>query len=237
MEVPVSNLRPVRRGAWAVAVLVLWLDMGVYWFLLREDGNQYAYRLLAAVALAYALVWAGWVPAEAMGFDWSRWRADVLFTLRVGVVVCLVLGSLFVVALAVIRLAGLSVGLPPPEIKSSADFFPWLLHACVMAPVVEEFIYRGLFVGLAQPAWGRRACIAVSGVVFVLLHAVYAGGPLHPVAWVEYLVAGSLLAWAFSVRGSLVAPIALHALGNLTVAVQNLIVLRFPAEVGRLLGN
>ena len=220
-----------------VAVGVLVLDMVLYALFLHEDGNQYAYRLLAAVALAYVLVWSRTASAEALGLDWSKWRAEIKFALRVGVIVCLVLGAVFIVALAVIRLARFRVELPPPEIESTAQFFPYLLHACVMAPIVEEFIYRGLFIGLAGPAWGRRACVVISGVVFVGLHMVYTSSTLNPIAIVEYLVAGGLLAWVFSVRGSLVAPITLHALGNLTVAVQNLIVLRFPGEVERLLGN
>lgn len=220
---------------WALAALLLAADMGAY-ALLREDGNQYAYRLLAAVGIAYVLVWTRSAPAEALGLDWGRWRVEVRFALRVGVIVCLILGAVAVVGLAAIRLARLRVELPPPVLKSSEGYFPWLLHACVMAPIVEEFIYRGLFVGLAQPAWGRKACVAVSAVVFLALHMVY-NGLLHPIAWVEYLVAGGLLAWVFSVRGSLVAPIALHALGNLTVAVQNLVMLRYPAEVSRLLGG
>ena len=228
MEGPVT-----RSWAWLIAVVVIAVDLAVYPFL--PPDHQYAIRLLAAVAIVYLLVVARVTPPEAMGFGTGRVVPEVRFALKVGVIVCVVLAAVGLVALAVVRLTGLRPPLPTSTFDSSADFFEFLLHACVMAPVVEEFIYRGLFVGLTLPAWGKRATIGVSALLFVVLHVIYRTAT-NPVAMAEYAVAGGLLAWVFATRRSLIACVVLHALGNLTVATQNFVLLKWPDLPHRLLG-
>jgi membrane protease YdiL (CAAX protease family) len=82
---------------------------------------------------------------------------------------------------------------------------------CILAPAVEEGIYRvGLCcgtVGLLRPG----GAIAASGLLFGALHVLYGNpGP-------DNLVAGFFLAWAFLKSGSILVPLALHAAGNLCV--------------------
>ena len=79
------------------------------------------------------------------------------------------------------------------------------------APILEESVYRlALCVPLAALC-GPRWTIAVSGAVFAALHFVYGNpGP-------DNFIAGYFLAWAYLKSGTLMIPMALHALGNACV--------------------
>lgn len=79
---------------------------------------------------------------------------------------------------------------------------------CVTAPVYEEAIYRIVLCAPLAAILGCRTTIVVSGVVFGLLHVWYGNpGP-------DNLVAGFFLGWAYLKSGTIVVPLAWHALGN-----------------------
>src|SRR5262249_51528049 len=82
------------------------------------------------------------------------------------------------------------------------------LHMCVIAPTVEEAIYRVALCVPLVPLIGGWKTIVVNGIVFAALHFVY-GNP-HP----ENLVGGLFLAWAYLRGETIVLPVALHAIGN-----------------------
>jgi len=239
VEAAPSRISAPAGWTWVIAVAVIVADWAVYLGVFSSHGeNQYAYRLLAAVFLVYWIVWRRIAPPESLGLG-SRHsiRGDLLYSVRIGVVVCCILAGVLVIALGAIRLFSLKVPLPPGQFKSTEEFFPFILHACVMAPFVEEFIYRGIFVGLTLERWGLRPTMAASGILFLGLHMVYAGSVLHPLAWVQYTIAGALLAWVFARRRSLLSVVLLHALGNLLVALQYWVMLRWPGAVADLLGR
>jgi membrane protease YdiL (CAAX protease family) len=87
--------------------------------------------------------------------------------------------------------------------------------ACVAAPVVEETMFRGALYGdlrAATSAWPRALSVAFSVTVVSALFAA-----IHPQGWVAIPVLGAIatsLALAREWRGSLVAPIVMHALVN-----------------------
>ena len=103
-----------------------------------------------------------------------------------------------------------------PLFRTREEIGPWLVHACVFTPVVEELIYR-LVLSAPLVTWlGRWGTIAVGGTVFAFLHFRY-GTP-----GLDNAVAGFVLTWAYLRSGCLWVPIVLHALGNLGVAVFHL---------------
>ncbi len=90
-----------------------------------------------------------------------------------------------------------------------------LIHMCVMAPVSEEIIFRGLLTLAILQTCGRLGTIAMSGIVFAAVHVLC--GRASP----ENLLAGFLLAWAFLKSGTILVPIAMHSCGNfLALAAQ-----------------
>lgn len=141
------------------------------------------------------------------------WRYWIKATLLIGLVaLVLTLG-----ASVIFHLMGYDVALSPAK-RDIGFILNWLVRGCLEAPLYEETVYRlALCAGLVALA-GRRATIALSGLVFAWLHFVY-GNPSP-----DNFVAGYVLAWAYLHSGSLAVPVLLHALGNLTVLVALLIV-------------
>ncbi len=79
--------------------------------------------------------------------------------------------------------------------------------AVVLAPVAEEFIFRGvLFPFVRQLGFPRLAWLGVSGL-FALIH----GGAA---IFIPLLVLALVLTWLYEKTGSLLAPIAVHSLFN-----------------------
>jgi membrane protease YdiL (CAAX protease family) len=79
---------------------------------------------------------------------------------------------------------------------------------CVIAPVVEESIYRLVLCFPTTATIGSTGAIILSGATFAGLHFAY-GNPSP-----DNFVAGYILAWAYLKSGSIMVPITLHSLGN-----------------------
>lgn len=92
--------------------------------------------------------------------------------------------------------------------------FPWRELALVFLPaaVHEELLFRG-YIYQKLRTWNRAATIAITSVVFALLHAGNAG--VTPLAIVDIVFAGVLLALAYEATGRLWFPIGLHLAWNL----------------------
>lgn len=106
----------------------------------------------------------------------------------------------------VYRIAGLQ---PVDMVTETFDMLPLsvvLLGACILGPVCEELLFRGLLAGrLAR--YGQKPAALVSALLFGLYHA--------NVSQFFYAFAlGLLLAYAYFYTGSLKAPILLHMLFN-----------------------
>lgn len=102
--------------------------------------------------------------------------------------------------------------------------FLMLLGTVVLAPPVEECLYRGL---IFRNLYGksRWAAYTVSILAFALIHVLgYLGqySPLHlSMAVLQYLPAGLCLAWAYAKADTIFAPIFIHAIVN-AVSLYNL---------------
>ncbi len=92
-----------------------------------------------------------------------------------------------------------------------------LLIIILLAPFVEEVLFRGLVFGCLKGR-SRFTAYAVSSILFALLHvwqfAVVRQDVTYFVLMVQYLVPGLVLAWAFDHSGTLWASFGLHALAN-----------------------
>jgi membrane protease YdiL (CAAX protease family) len=129
---------------------------------------------------------------------WGPW---VWWSLIIGLIV----GACVVVGLGLWVLLGFTYNAPttPPE-RAGQRF----LEMCVIAPTVEEAIYRVALCVPLVPLIGGWKTVVVNGVVFGALHVVY-GNPSP-----ENLVGGLFLAWAYLHSETIVLPVALHAIGN-----------------------
>lgn len=88
------------------------------------------------------------------------------------------------------------------------------LNAVVLAPVIEEGLFRGLLFTRLRQRLAAWPAVAIVTVAFGLLHAE--NGLLHVVS---VLPAGAFLSYAREVSGGIGLPILLHACMNLAIVV------------------
>jgi len=190
--------RTNRRAPWiraiALAVVVLEVVEHRYWL-------GIGHSLLALTGLV-AVLCLGDGHVTELGLrvaptqGWRYWFRVALW-----------FGLLIAVALAIFAGVWHTFGWTVP-IHRTRPSVGALIHMCVMAPVCEEVIFRGLL-GLAiLPTCGRLGTIAMSGIVFAAVHVF--DGRASP----ENLIAGFLLAWAFLKSETILVPIAMHSGGN-----------------------
>lgn len=94
----------------------------------------------------------------------------------------------------------------------SKSYFVFL--AVVAAPVVEEMLFRGILLPAISRVAGIRAALILTGLIFSLVHGFY-----MPALFVFFILSVSF-SLAYIYRGSLLVPVAMHALFNgLTMVV------------------
>ena len=116
-------------------------------------------------------------------------------------------------------LIGTQTNLNDKTINAQIDTAPrsTLVIVILLAPFVEEVLFRGLVFGGLR-SHSRTVAYLVSCLLFAFLHVwQYAWGS-HDVAYfwlmVQYLVPGMVLAWAYDHSGTLWTSVGLHAAAN-----------------------
>lgn len=97
-------------------------------------------------------------------------------------------------------------------VESPVVFGAMLFVACVLAPINEELVFRGLIFRYARQRFGRGVALALSGVLFGALHGNWAG-------FLPLAVLGVGLAIAYEQTGDIRVPIVAHALFNLNTVL------------------
>jgi uncharacterized protein len=87
-----------------------------------------------------------------------------------------------------------------------------LIVAVVMAPLVEEILFRGLLFQALRRRVGLWPAALLSTAIFAVIHVEIVFS--QPVALAGLSALGVFLAWAFHRTGSLVVPILGHAVFN-----------------------
>lgn len=217
-----------------IVALGLWLVLGGFG---AEAGKSLAaggdenlvttYRSVGGavgmlVMVGYVLVRASTEMREGLaGFGMRLRGPGGSLPTIVGGVLFTVLAT-FVVLSASKLIADL-IGLDLPEVahdtlrliveSAPAERAMLIVVACVIAPLVEEIFFRGLFQTVLRqlmphaPVW---SVIAIMGVVFGLIHALLVPWP----ALLGLTVFGVLLGWLYERTGRLWLVIAVHAAFN-----------------------
>jgi membrane protease YdiL (CAAX protease family) len=214
--VPWSILDAVGIVLWT---LIAQLVVGVPLSALGFDAStpmQIGVALLAVEAVTLVGIF-GWLAARGL-ITWRilgpvrpRWRH---LALGAGVGI-----AGFFIATVIPELIRQALGIPPPPRQQILEFVAggqrgiWLVvvTVVVVAPVVEEVVFRGLLFQVLRRRLGLWVGIALSSVTFAIVHLELLDRPLSLGA---LLVLGAWLAAAFHRTGSLVVPITAHALFN-----------------------
>jgi len=95
----------------------------------------------------------------------------------------------------------------------------FLLVVGPLAAIAEELFFRGFIFGWLRRRMGAWSAAGISAAVFAAVHFHYLvpGGLLGATAAVDIFVTGLLLAWLYQTSGSLVPPIVMHAVNNITI--------------------
>jgi len=169
----------------------------------------------AAGAGAVWTVLLAWLVTSMGGDSFAATFALAPLTRRRAACVALAtVGAFYPITL----LAGWSASLHPPDdtwLAMIRDQLPRTTAGTVvtfvivagLAPVAEEFIFRGLLFRICRRWWNGIAAAMVSGLVFGLAH----GEP-----WFLFGLAtlGLLLGIVFELTGTLAAPLLMHAIHN-----------------------
>ena len=201
-------------NAWAVMAeldLLPWESSGAHD--LTNPGLFLAQLLPPALGL-WLVTQLGPGAAKTIGVRAGRPWHDVLYGLGVtAAVIPLCVGAILVSAL-VHWLAGLPTVLHPVLVSIGESSSPWtlaagLVLASVVAPLAEEFTYRGvLMMSLLKPLGGAGA-IAVSSAAFALVHL-----HIEPQAILALFLLGLALGYATYRTRSLVAAVVAHSAFN-----------------------
>jgi membrane protease YdiL (CAAX protease family) len=210
---PDAARRPARAGLIVfVATLLLFLGLRALPMLLpgeRSLGERWNWSgdllaLAGVLWVASILARRGAMPWREMGFTWAQRSESVRSALWVSAAGLLL--NTWVSSLGRFRLA-------PVPLET------WLYQA-TMPGLVEEAVFRGVLLAVLDRVFSARAIlfgapIGWGGVIvtltFVALHGVSAG------ALVGVLPAALLYLWLRARTGSLLLPIMVHNLWNLSV--------------------
>lgn len=154
------------------------------------------------------------VSLSRLGLRFDRWKQDVAWGVAMWVAnVPILLFALFLGAIV-------SRWIPSAEHPAARQFedpstvLPALLGAVLLAPLVEEIIFRGaLFQGLLLRLRSVTLAVILNGVLFAAIHP-QGGVALLALAW----IGASACLLVHQTRG-LLAPIVMHALNNGVIAL------------------
>lgn len=92
-------------------------------------------------------------------------------------------------------------------VKTRAGLALAIFMVAIVAPIMEEFFFRGFIYGAFRKRWGITAAIILTSVLFAVSH-------LSLFNFIPLTIIGIALAYLYERTGSLGPPIILHALNN-----------------------
>ena len=99
-----------------------------------------------------------------------------------------------------------------------------LLRVCLLVPVAEELLFRGVLFAWLRQRFSSAWAIGISGTLFGLMHQLPAFIPLA-------MIVGFAAGWVRERTGSTVVPIAMHVVQNVVFVVVSLLVTGWDATL------
>lgn len=214
--------------AWLPASYVAWVVIGLPLELAGIELNTLATQLLFLViqsAIAVGLVGLLVVGPGALSWrdiGFNRPLADAVRELAWG---ALLAGPAIlvtaIVASILVTVVGVAPESPLPPTGTPGGLAVHLLAGAIIAPVAEELIFRGVAINAWRAALGPTAAIIRSSLLFAAAHVLFVGGDTFSAAlgaagvgFLGRVPIALFLGWAYVRRGSIWAPIGLHAAFN-----------------------
>jgi len=217
---PIWSL-PELRIACGILSLFYLLQMGFFVVIDTTASESLRWLIPALIDLLLActawflMVWKRNVSGRELGLRSFTCRAVPLAAGLTLVILCFMIAYLGLMNQPSTRQVSESSGEPPPRTSVLPRIsILELIAKLVVAPLTEEFLFRGLiFNGFRRHQGPRRAAL-MSGALFALFHM-----RLLP----YYFLGGALLAALYDDTGSLWPPILMHFLwGAATVVLEHI---------------
>jgi uncharacterized protein len=196
-----NDLRPIRWWSIVIFLAVLPVLLVPAVWLLRDRemlGMLAIFFGSALVALAVAVAPLGSQALPALGVRMAGFWPTLLGTI----------GAL------VISVSVTQLGIEPQGVKQALDvartptlFVASLLVMAVLAPLVEEAVFRGLLYGWVAGRWGTFAAWIVSSILFAAAH-------VEPAHAILVLPLGLWFGWLRRRTDSLWPSLVAHAVNN-----------------------
>lgn len=147
-------------------------------------------------------------PAELFGFD--RLSFTKVFFSGAGLLIT-ALPLIFASSAVVSSLMHINDSQPIIQlfegVSEPTRKIPIILLAIVIAPLAEEFFFRGFLYGVLKRYAGGLPALAFTSVAFALIH-------LHVPSLLPLFLLACVLTLAYELSGSLLVPMAMHSLFN-----------------------
>ena len=205
--------RPSRRSAlllWVIAAVGLFVSTAVFALLLLSIGDMNDQLLMLIDALIYYLPFLAlpvYLVARRAPGMWRSLRPYPVSIFSALGIIALALASVIlmtnIVALwtVVLEAVGLNGGGASLAVPADAPgLMLCILHIAVLPAVCEEFLFRGVVLSAFERNGTRRA-VAVSAVMFALLHGSLSGLPAHLLLG---LILGALVVCCNSIYAGLI---------------------------------
>ena len=184
-----------------VAVLAV-LCAGTAWYLRDHPrgliGILGLFYIVGLVSVALAVAPLGRSAAPALGIRGANWRYAVF-------------GALGTLALSVVVS---QIGPEPEGMKQVMELaqdprklLPSFVAFALLAPLVEELVFRGLLYGWIESRWGSIVALVVSSLAFAAAH-------YEPAHIILVLPLGFLFGWLRRRTNSLLPSLASHIVNN-----------------------
>lgn len=102
------------------------------------------------------------------------------------------------------------------SLLQSFTFF-MLIFVAFIGPILEEVLFRGLFLNWFFPHQ-RMLSIVLSSLIFGTFHVDFTSGQIDPIYWLSKVLLGLVLALVYNHTKNLKASIILHILNNTLAA-------------------
>jgi membrane protease YdiL (CAAX protease family) len=153
---------------------------------------------MGLVAVAISVAPLGWAAVPALGLRLPTWR-PVIFGIVGTLVLSIVVSQLGLEPKAMKQ--AIEIARQPGELATS------LLVLAVLAPLVEELIFRGLLYGWIAGRWGTLVAWLVSSITFAAAH-------YEPAHIILVLPLGLLFGYLRRRTDSLLPSLAAHVVNN-----------------------
>ena len=193
--------------------LLLGLILGLMEVQLSDIRLNLLYFLINFLAIA--VIFRRWLIASLSGVGRRFWQ--FLQTVVLGFVFYYALSWVLGLLLSLLDLAVASPNDAEVAKLAVSDFRLTVLCTVLLAPPVEETLFRGLIFGNIH----RKSRVLAYVVSVVLFAAIHVWSYVGTVGWADtalaalgYLPAGIALGWAYEKSDTIWAPIVVHALIN-----------------------